>query len=135
MIFGIALAIAIAPSTNVAWCSAPGTPKEELTKATAVLSGKVVGHDFVIEQTPSGETAQRVVVNVAVTRVWKGDISPSVTIHTWKYLLPNGYTRVFSENFNFDDETEYLVYAFGKPDHLWVDQCSRTRKLSWRPMT
>ena len=78
---------------------------------------------------PTGETAQRAVVNISVDRVWKGDIRRNVTVHTWEYLLPNGYRRIFGENFKFDDDTEYLIYAFGKPDHLWVDQCSRTRKL------
>ena len=130
MLLSIALAMIVAHPPAPMRCFAAGTPSQERDKATAVFSGKVVGRDYVIENTPSGEIAQRVVVKIAVERVWKGDINANVTVHTWEYLLPNGYMRIFGENFKFDDDTEYLVYAFGKPDHLWADQCSRTRELT-----
>ena len=130
MLLPIALAIIVSHPTGAVRCFVPGSPSQELAKATAVFSGRVVGHDHVVENTPSGESAQRLVANIAVVRVWKGNINPNVTVHTWEYLLHNGYLRIFGENFKFDDDTEYLVYAFGKSDHLWADQCSRTRELS-----
>jgi hypothetical protein len=130
MLLPIALAIIVTHPAGAVQCFAPGSPSEELAKATAVFSGRVIGHDYVVENTPSGETAQRLVANIAVVRVWKGNINPNVTIHTWEYLLPNGYVRIFGENFTFKDDEEYLVYAFGRSDHLWSDQCSRTRELS-----
>src|SRR5215472_8242149 len=133
MLLSIALAIIVTHPARPVRCFAPGTLSQELAKATAVFSGKVVGRDYVVENTPSGEVAQRLVIDIAVARVWKGHMKPNVTVYTWEYLLPNGYMRIFGENFNFEDETEYLVYAFGEPDHLWADQCSRTRELAKAP--
>jgi hypothetical protein len=130
MILAIALAITTLHSTPVAWCSEPGSPTEELAKATAVFSGKVVGRDYVVEETPSGEIAQRLVIKIGAQRVWKGDIKTEVTMYTSQYYLPNGHNRVFTEDFRFDENQSYLLYAFGKPDQLWTNKCTRSRPLS-----
>jgi hypothetical protein len=131
MLLAIALAITttVAPGT-VSRCFVAGSPAEELQKSTAVFSGKVVGRDYVTEETPAGKISQRLVIKIAVERVWKGDIFTDVTMYTSEIHLPNGYTKLFSEDFKFDDDEKYLIYAFGKRNRLSTDECTRTRALA-----
>jgi TonB family protein len=110
-------------------CIKPGPPTAELARATAVFSGKVVGRDYVVEKTASGRV-QRLIIKIRVERVWKGDISPDVTMYTSEVHLPNGVTDSIEEDFRFEDEKDYLIYAFGKSDHLMTSKCTRTRELS-----
>lgn len=129
-ILAIALAtITIAPA-NVTRCFAPRSPTEELAKATAVFSGKVVRREYVPEATSEGEFFERLIIRIAVERVWKGDIYADATMYTSETHLANGYVRIFGEDFNFEDDKEYLIYAFGKTDRLSTDVCTRTRELS-----
>ena len=61
---------------------------------------------------PSGEIFQRLVIKMAVGRVWKGDLSNEVTMFTSEIHLPDGNIRIFGEDFIFEDEKAYLIYAW-----------------------
>jgi hypothetical protein len=111
-------------------CVIPGTPTQEMARATAVFSGKVIAREYVSEETSSGEPSQRLVVRIAVERVWKGDIYVEETMFTTEVRLPNGLTGVMAEDFFFEDDKQYLIYALGKRDHLSTDACTRSRELS-----
>ena len=64
------LTFSSAPSLR---CFVPANPAEELGKATAVFTGKVIGRNYVkIEDQSDRETgAERLVVKLVVERVWK----------------------------------------------------------------
>ena len=130
------LAIALTTSTgargNVFECRDPGPPARSLRAATAVFSGKVIGFDYVTDndEMAPGQFVQRLTVRIAVERVWKGDVYREATMYTSSAFLPNGLSRVMAEDFHFQDQKEYLIYAFDKPNHLSTSQCTRTRDLS-----
>ena len=130
LILAIALSTTGIGPSNVTRCFAPGSPTKELKKATAVFSGKVVRRDFVVEETAPGEIGWRVVMKIAVGRVWKGDIATEVTLYTSEVHLINGLTRIYGDHFKFDEGKQYLVYAFGELDRLSTDTCTRTREMS-----
>jgi hypothetical protein len=111
-------------------CPPPGQPKVELDLATAVFSGKVISRERVREETSPGEFSERVVIRIAVDRVWKGDMDSDATIYTSEVLSPNGTKSFNAEDFPFKEKERYLVYAFGKPERLRTNQCSRTRKMA-----
>jgi hypothetical protein len=111
-------------------CVIPGTPTQELSRATAVFSGKVISRDYVAEEMPSGETRRRLVVKISVERVWKGDIYTDETMFTSEVHLPNGLMETWAEDFYFQDDRQYLIYAFGKRNHLSTNACTRSRELS-----
>jgi hypothetical protein len=121
--------ITASPVANVR-CVIPGTPAAELSRATAVFSGKVVGRDYISEETPSGDTAHRLIIKIAVERVWKGDIFADETMYTSEVRLANGMTQTDAEDFYFQDDKQYLIYAFGKRDRLLTSGCTRSREFS-----
>ena len=125
----IALVAMSINSTNVSRCFIPGSPKQGLEGATAVFAGKVVGREYVPETLASGQVIERLVTKIAVQRVWKGDISTEVIMHTKTTLMPNGMTGFMDEDFDFDDGSEYFIYALGDLDHLYTNVCTRTRNL------
>jgi hypothetical protein len=128
----IALTTAGGAARNLFDCSEPPPPNGSLRAATAVFSGKVLGFDYVTDndELSPGQFVQRMTVRIAVERVWKGDVYGEATMYTSKVFLPNGVTRSNAEDFHFQDQKEYLIYAFGKPDHLSTSECTRTRDLS-----
>lgn len=100
-------------------CVPPGPPHEELAKATAVFSGKVVG----LSKTFSvfGSSADPVKVTFQVYTVWKGPVNQTITITTARSGATCGYT--------FEKGGEYLVYADGTENSLAVSLCSRTQPV------
>jgi hypothetical protein len=111
-------------------CPLPGSPTQELARVTAVFSGKVVGRDYVPEERAPGQIVQRLVVKIEVARVWKGDIYTQQTMRTAEVKLPRGFTEIFSEDFVFEDDKEYLIYALEKDDRLYTNGCTRSRELA-----
>lgn len=99
-------------------CVEPGPPLEELGKATAVFSGKVVDRD---ETAVVYSSADPVRVTFQVYTVWKGPVCEAIIVTT-------AYSEV-SCGYEFEDGKEYLVYAHGSADNLEVSLCSRTQSL------
>lgn len=130
MILATVVAILALTANPVAKCFRPESPTKEMAKATAVFSGKVVAQEKVLEKLPSDELVERVIVKISVDRVWKGNVYTEVTMYTSQIFLANGLRTIDSEDFNFKDEENYLVYAFGEPDRLRTHGCTRTTKLS-----
>ncbi len=116
-------------------CMSVGSQKEivesELLASEAVFSGEVV--DF--ENTPNitmmeGEMVTMMGGNTAtatatlrVSEVWKGPERQTVQVGT----APNDGV---SCGFPFEEEKEYLVYAYGGKQGLKVDICTETKPLS-----
>jgi hypothetical protein len=132
LLIAIALTTAGGGRRNMFDCAEPPPPAGSLRAATAVFSGKVIGFEYVTDndETTPGQFIQRMTVRIAVERVWKGHLDSNESLYTSQVFLPNGQTSFSAEDFHFQDQKEYLVYAFGKPDHLSTSQCTRTRELS-----
>jgi hypothetical protein len=100
-------------------CVGNGPPLEELGKATAVFSGRVIERD---ETAVLYTTADPVRVTFQVYTVWKGPVCGTIIVTT-------AYSEV-SCGYEFQEGEEYLVYAHGSVDNLEVSLCSRTRLLA-----
>ena len=112
-------------------CVTPGPPLGELAESSAVFSGKVVGRKYADEFIEGeGYIGKRLVVEMKIDRVWKGEVGEKVSMFTSEVQLPNGLTSFMSEDFVFEDDQEYLVYAGGKPDRLSTSACTRSRRLA-----
>lgn len=103
-------------------CAPPGSPDEELTRATAVFTGKVVGLAKPLDGFGPISSADPIKVTFQVYTVWKGSISQTTTITTSRSGASCGYT--------FEKGSEYIVYAHGPENDLAVSLCSRTRPLA-----
>lgn len=110
------------PSTAYACsCAPPPSVEEELERKTAVFSGKVIeisGPNNKILRS----SADPVAVLLEVDTIWKGINASQVMISTAESSASCG--------FNFDLNTEYLVYAYGEEDDLQTGLCERTTLLS-----
>ena len=100
-------------------CAPPGPPDEELARATAVFTGKVVGLGK--PSSVFGSSADPIKVTFQVFTVWKGPVNKTITITTARSGASCGYT--------FEMGAEYLVYADGSENSLAVGLCSRTQPL------
>jgi hypothetical protein len=101
-------------------CVPAGPPADELARSSAVFSGKVSSKHvplFVLQ--PSIDPVQ---VTFNVSRVWKGPAFQTLVVHTGVDGGSCGY--------GFQDDQEYLVYAFGEEGHLRVSLCSLTKPLA-----
>ncbi len=100
-------------------CVPPRPPHEELARATAVFTGKVVGLSKPFSV--FGSSADPIKVTFQVYTVWKGPVNQTITITTSRSGASCGYT--------FEKGGEYLVYADGTENSLAVSLCSRTQHL------
>jgi hypothetical protein len=113
-------------------CWARRSVSEELKNSTVVFSGKAVAEEYrrIITPQPGWpEVGEILVIKFSVERWWKGSGEGEVFLHTGVSRWPGGYTRIFSEGFNFTVGEKYLVYASGDVDNLTTTSCERTTKL------
>ena len=113
-------------------CWARRSVSKELKNSTLVFSGKAVAEEYRPIVTPQPgwpEGGEILVIKFSVGRWWKGSGEGEVFLYTGLSRWPGGYTRSFSEGFNFSVGEEYLVYAFGDVDNLITTACERTTKL------
>ncbi len=113
-------------------CIKPGTPTVELKKASAVFSGKVIAQEYqkVINASDKDLGEERLVIKLKADRWWKGSGDSEVILRTSIVKLPNGITEMWAEDFFFDTNESYLVYASYYKGSLATSKCTRTKKLS-----
>jgi len=132
---GLALCVALVIQNEAATdnrCFLHGSVAEELKKATAVFSGKVIAEAYRPITSSTGERppgSEVLIVKVAVERYWKGDVGQEVDMYTSVTKLPSGLIQSYAEDYHFEVGKEYLIYAFGPQDQLRTDVCKRTAKI------
>ena len=100
-------------------CAPPQSASQELKRATAVFSGKVVA---IKRHKQSSDLFARVEVVFEVKKVWKGVDEAKVSVFTSSQSSACGYS--------FREGRTYLVYAEGDAQQrLMTSICSRTRRL------
>lgn len=100
-------------------CLAPSSPAEELDKAAAVFSGKVIE---VKKHKQTDDFFTTVEALIEVDKQWKGIDKSRVSVFTASNSAACGY--------NFQKGQSYLIYAGGDPkERLTTSICSRTRNL------
>ncbi|WP_420642798.1 hypothetical protein [Candidatus Leptofilum sp.] len=113
--------LAVSPTTVYACtCAPPGSPAEELERATAVFAGKVTQIDA-----PQGllkSSADPVQITFQVSEVWKGSVRATQLAKTVRSDASCGYSFAIGQ--------EYLVYASGSETDPEVWLCSRTAPLA-----
>jgi hypothetical protein len=111
-------------------CMIPGSPAVELGRANAVFTGKVVGREYVKDVFSEPDvTGERLVIKIAVERVWKGEVGKEVLMYTSTVRHSNDLISMMAEDFNFTDDKRYLIYAVGAADRLQTSACSRSRMI------
>ncbi len=82
-------------------------------KATVVFSGEVVAMDTLT-------------VKFKVDKIWKGDEAKEITMLTG--TKDNGDGTIISStcDYGFENEKQYLIYAYGPMAELKTHKCSRT---------
>ncbi len=91
---------------------------QELKRATAVFSGKVIE---VRKHRQSADPFATVEAVFEVERSWKGVDQKSISIFTSSRSISCGY--------GFKEGRSYLVYAHGDGKGLYTGLCSRTKRL------
>src|SRR5258708_9883497 len=91
----------LATTTANAECIRPGPPLEELGRASAVFSGKVIREAYIDDTNERGISGKRLVITLKVERVWKGDLREEVKMYTSEMKLDNGNTWSMAEDFDF----------------------------------
>jgi hypothetical protein len=91
-------------SAEAAACSCvPTTIAENIERAGAIFAGKVTAVSYPDEpKNPLGE--RRLLANVEVSRVWKGESGRKAVISTWENLSS-------CDGYNLREGQEYLVFA------------------------
>jgi hypothetical protein len=117
------LLMSLYPSTGYTCSCVPPPPVEDLLGGeTAIFSGTVKKITNEKREAPIQSSADQVAVLVEVDRVWQGVEDSQVTL----------YTAISSAScgFEFQVDTEYLIYANENEDGFDVSLCSRTAKLT-----
>jgi hypothetical protein len=113
------IGLMIVPATiHACSCAESASAQAELQQQTAVFSGKVIAIKKPFKLLIRS-SADPVNVTFEVDRVWKGDVGKIVSIQTAMSEASCG--------FNFDQNQEYLVYAYGNIADLRASLCSRTQ--------
>lgn len=100
-------------------CDAPQSPAQELKRATAVFSGKVVK---IKRDKKVADIFARVEAVFKVKRVWKGVEQETISVFTSSISTACGY--------GFKKGITYLVYAYGNEEgKLYTSICSRTDRF------
>ena len=119
---GFGLLVLLPDCASACSCAMPqGSQKERaeraLSSSEAVFSGEVAA----IERNQKGPFGGVDEVSFRVSEVWKGPKRESLELTTQSQGIACGY--------HFEEEQEYLVYAYGK-NNLKVVLCSETKPLS-----
>jgi hypothetical protein len=128
----IAIFLSFSINTILAFdCPRPGTPTEELKRATAVFAGKVIERQMIKITDTSNEDfgGERLHVKLKIDKWWKGNGESEVLLQTSRVYFPNGTYRA-GEDFFFNTNQSYLVYAFYYNGAFGTSGCTRTRELS-----
>jgi len=107
-------------TVNACSCVQPAPSKESLEQSTAVFAGKVIDIDA-----PSGiivDSADPVRVTFEISKIWKGPDYETLVLTTARDGASCGY--------GFEENEEYIVYAYGEENKLSTGICSRTRLLA-----
>lgn len=100
-------------------CAPPQSASQELKRATAVFSGRVVE---IKRHRQSSDLFATVEVVFEVRKAWKGVNHQRVSVFTSSQSAACGY--------GFKEGRTYLVYAHGdEAEKLMTGLCSRTRRL------
>jgi hypothetical protein len=113
-------------------CWARRSVSEELAHSTVVFSGKAVAEEYrpIVTPQPGWPAGGEIlVIKFSVERWWKGSGGEEVFLYTGVSRWRGGYTRIFTEGFNFSVGEEYLVYVLGDVDNLTTSSCERTTTL------
>lgn len=104
-------------------CAAPPSVQSELSRKTAIFSGKVkdVKQPGKIGFVQS--SADPVRVTFEVTTVWKGQVTSTTEVYTAMSSASCGFT-------GFAVNQSYLVSAYGTSDRLETGMCEMTKPLS-----
>lgn len=122
MIFFVIL-LNYSPTTSYACsCMAPISVQEELTKNSAVFSGKVIDILDVNKNNKIQSSADPIAFLFEVDEAWKGIDQTQVIVYTERDSASCGYP------FTINDE--YMVYANEIEGQLKTNICSRTANLS-----
>jgi hypothetical protein len=113
-------------------CPLPGTPSEELKRATAVFTGKVIETERrkITDASDEDFGAERLFVRLKVDKWWKGSGNNEVVLRTSLVYFPNGTTKQFGEDFFFNTYQNYIVYASYYKGSLATSGCTRTSELN-----
>ncbi|HLL43066.1 MAG TPA: hypothetical protein VK369_08000 [Segetibacter sp.] len=109
-------------------CRAVGTVSQELEKATAVFSGKVIAEERrkITDSTDIGFGGEALFIRLKVDRWWNGSSSSEVVLRTGTVHF-RGSTLRMAEDFRFLTGLSYLVYAYESNGNFITDGCGRTK--------
>jgi hypothetical protein len=126
-----AIFLTLTASKIFADCPLPGTPSEELKRATAVFSGKVVGTERrkITDEKNEDFGGEQEFVKLKVKRWWKGDGGEEITLRTSRIYFTDSY-KESGEGFFFSNGDTYLIYAFFYNGEFGTSDCTRTIKFS-----
>jgi hypothetical protein len=113
--------------------SLPERVDYELKRATAVFSGKVIAKVYQPVKNPAEHPAgsEELITKIAVDRWWKGEGREEIEMHNGEIKYPNGVVLlpIPENNYPFEVEKAYLVYAFSEAYRLQPSACSLTQPL------
>jgi hypothetical protein len=112
-----ALGVVLVPQPALACdCAELPPPDAAMSEADAVFAGEVTETRIV-----GDELTGDLIARIAVSDVWKGDVTETVEVRTATDTAMCGYP--------FQPNKSYLVYANGGAERLRVSLCSRTRPI------
>jgi hypothetical protein len=114
LVFSSLLALVALPQpVSACSCAMPRSPTEALDRASAVFRGRVATLE------PPARLEVIYTARFTVDTVWKGPITPDMTVNTIYVEAVCGYPFVVGQ--------DYLVYADEESGQLVVTLCSGTR--------
>lgn len=140
-VFKLVLALAIGAGCGDVAAACSVRPGEQLADiktqvasavrgSTAVFTGEVTAIDYLRAQPEAGEDRETQVVRVAAQAWWKGDSSPTITLHTHNHRHADGALSVEAHGYRYEVGSTYLIYAQLQDDGLHASSCTRTRKIN-----
>ena len=119
-LLSIAILVFTADTAFACTCAPPQSPAQELKRATAVFSGKVIK---IKRHNKAAGTFATVEAVFKVGRVWKGVDEKTVSVFTSSMSSACGY--------GFKKGSTYLVYAYANEEgKLSTSICSRTSRFT-----
>lgn len=130
LLFAVVFLLLQTNDVFAARCMARRVVSEEFSRASAVFSAKAIAEEYRPVKENDGSKSEEVrVVRFAVERWWKGSGDEEAVLYTAVTRLPDGTSRIWSEDFRFQVGERYLIYAFGSEERLSTNGCSRTSSL------
>lgn len=121
-LFGLASLPVLPGPLSACTCAPPGPPAQEMERADAVFTGKVVSIGAAHVPGDEPKWPSRLEVTFRLLGVWKGLAEGErVTVYTASQSAACG--------FEFEDGKKYLVYAYDAGGELTATLCSRTALL------